>query len=715
MKNLFKFAWAALLAVAVVAMPACNEKDPVDEPVKPELSVAEKSIDATNEGGEFTLHINSNSDWTVAVDVDGDWVTVNPAEGTGEAEVAVKVLPYEGMEDRTAAVTVTVATLEPVVIPVSQSANEVATIDVTELTAGNAAAVLTVNVTANKAWEIAFEETTDWAALAIGDAAPAQKVSGDSSAAVKVNVQENAGYADRSATLLFTAEGEEAVRISLSQTSAPGLTVAEALAKVDGVETEDWNGKVGDVFVYAVSEEGFIAGDATGSVFVESAAAPTVKVGDKVNLIGTLAVVWEKAAKIFTTDTVATVLSSDNTLPALTPVSEDYDAWLMDTIGGAGFINGAQYIKIVGNQGVKTVQEYDWEEEDFTGNVFSYQIVKNPDWEYGTMYTPFAKTNAELLAALEDKGVTVYGWAVATETLDEMSWGSGSEIAIYVDKVNESPKIVGKPQISIDVEEVQVPAAGITGVGESNVVAVQVLNRGDYELKASATAPFTASVEVYEDPWGMGGSSTEMFLVTVEALANESEEAKTGTLTIYMGDESNPVVSETVGITQAGAVSGKEVVVDFAALMDANTPTPFQANVSGIVGTTDGGESISLTFTKVSEVSGYKTGWHNGSKKVDGVTVDSTPIKGISILKQDAFSISSVSGNVKIKKVEILGYTNASHLTAADGLTEIVYDMAISSYKTAGWCWTGETTSLDLVSSTNKYGSVQAIRITYSE
>ncbi len=719
MKKLFGFALAAMFAVTALVISSCSDSDTTDTPVVPELSLTERGFDVTEAGGEFTLHVISNVAWSVSVDC-GEaepWVTVSPAQGSGEAEVAVKVSPYNGMEGRTATVSVSVEGVAPQSVVVSQSAAKVAKVDVTELSAAQAGETLTINVTANKAWTLAFESEVDWAALAIGEATPAQSVSGDGSAAVTVVVAENAGYAERSAALLFTAEGEDDISIPLAQAGVPALTVAEALAKVDGDGVESWSGAVGEVLVYAVSEDGYVVGDDTGAVLVRSATTQTVKVGDKLRIDGTLAVVWEIGAKVFTEETVATQLSSGNSLPAMTPVSEDYEQWIMDIISGGGIINGAQYVKIVGNQGVKEVRVYDEVNDEFTDEVLTYQVVRNPEWVYAASHTPYAKTNAELLAAKEGQGVTVYGWVVIAEALDPMSWGGGSEMAVYVDRVEDSPKVVGKPEITLDKSELKLTAAGMTGAGETNFVVARVKNLGDYTLTAEASHPFSAIVESNDDVLG-GDASTSTFIVAVEAPANQSSEPISGTLTISVGDAANSVATATVNLTQAGAVSGNVATIIFDEHFAANEVVLFETNSPMYMAATSGGDEISLTFTKVSSKSGYQTGWQNGT---------STSIKGLTILNGDAFTISSKSGGVTIKRVEVFGgyYNTANIATTVAG--EVTTESSVvraddpsttgvnEEINTYAWVWSGETTSLPLKHNTNKYGSVKAIRVTYAE
>lgn len=98
---------------AIAAISACNQEEPV---VNPSLDVSKTSAAVEAEGGEVTVEVTSNVEWTAKADQ--DWVTVSPANGNGsEKAVAVKlnVEPNEAEEARTATVTISAEKLSKTV------------------------------------------------------------------------------------------------------------------------------------------------------------------------------------------------------------------------------------------------------------------------------------------------------------------------------------------------------------------------------------------------------------------------------------------------------------------------------------------------------------------------------------------------------------------------------------------------------------------------
>ena len=67
---------------------ACEDKGN-DVVANPTVEVSTKSLNFAMEEGSQDVDITANSDWKVEVDV--DWVTVTPANGTGDAKITVAV------------------------------------------------------------------------------------------------------------------------------------------------------------------------------------------------------------------------------------------------------------------------------------------------------------------------------------------------------------------------------------------------------------------------------------------------------------------------------------------------------------------------------------------------------------------------------------------------------------------------------------------------
>ena len=87
--KLFKSFFALAMVVgSTLGFVACEDKDN-DVVANPTVEVSTKSLNFAMEEGSQDVDITANSDWKVEVDV--DWVTVTPANGTGDAKITVAV------------------------------------------------------------------------------------------------------------------------------------------------------------------------------------------------------------------------------------------------------------------------------------------------------------------------------------------------------------------------------------------------------------------------------------------------------------------------------------------------------------------------------------------------------------------------------------------------------------------------------------------------
>ena len=79
--KLFKSFFALAMVVgSALGFVACEDKDN-DVVANPTVEVSTKSLNFAMEEGSQDVDITANSDWKVEVDV--DWVTVTPANGSG--------------------------------------------------------------------------------------------------------------------------------------------------------------------------------------------------------------------------------------------------------------------------------------------------------------------------------------------------------------------------------------------------------------------------------------------------------------------------------------------------------------------------------------------------------------------------------------------------------------------------------------------------------
>lgn len=99
--GLYAKAFYSLFFCLLLALPGCK----TDEAPYIELSAAK--LDFTKTAGEQTININANVAWQSGITPASaaSWLTVSPANGTGNSTVIVSVKANDGYDDRTASVT----------------------------------------------------------------------------------------------------------------------------------------------------------------------------------------------------------------------------------------------------------------------------------------------------------------------------------------------------------------------------------------------------------------------------------------------------------------------------------------------------------------------------------------------------------------------------------------------------------------------------------
>ncbi len=633
MKNLFKYAIAAVTALAVVAMLACTPED-VDDPVYT-LSVteAEAGLATVPAGGlDVELHVVANVAWTVEVTpdvaVETPWVTVSPESGNGDTVVTLSVL-------------------------------------------------------------------------------------------------ENAGYAPRTAKVTLSAEGLDPVEVVLTQAGVEvvATTIEDNLAAAVDADGEPVENLVSKGLVYYACDKGLVVGDATAKIFVE-VASPEAVAGDEVALVGSVVMSYEKGMVLYDKPAV-TVLSSGNTLPTVAALDLSTDnainAWFGEIMASEMVVVSPEYIKIKGNHEVKAGYYRDPKTYEMATDPVYRTIIKIPGTQsYMSQMPVYAYAGEELLTPYANGGVAAEGWIVAMElnsSYYDSSYNPLMGLATLVVKAEAAEKIVLPPSLTIDGELVQMPAAGGSNYDRYLIVA----NQGDNDLSVVSSHPLQISATLEEMGGGVGplnankatakplqvlggGGDTKTYILAVTATPNESEDPVTATITIACG-EAEPVV---VTVKQAGKISGTEVVVDFATLF-GSTEVKCETNTNYTLATVGTDDEIVINFSKVGTVQGYGenvwyTGWNNSGDTVDGFT----------LAKDDAWTITSKSGNLTIKYVAVVGdlYSTNELETTTEG--SVAWNNR-STYSPYGyeWTWTGNSKSVAMTSPENKSQSLTHIVVIY--
>ncbi len=131
-----RFLAPAAISMAAICALSCNPENPegtTETPMATEFSITYEGSSLTSmtfsRKEEFRLiDLKSNAAWSAEISESGTgWLTVDPAEGKGDSQVAVEVSENTAEETRTADLTFTVEGLEePVTVTVSQAGNLVA-------------------------------------------------------------------------------------------------------------------------------------------------------------------------------------------------------------------------------------------------------------------------------------------------------------------------------------------------------------------------------------------------------------------------------------------------------------------------------------------------------------------------------------------------------------------------------------------------------------
>lgn len=87
-----------LILSAAFALAACNDEDPV-------FTLSTEALKFDSNGGQQTVFITSNRDWTAQAPAADSWYSITPLSGNSDTEVTVTVEPYEDSEPRTATLT----------------------------------------------------------------------------------------------------------------------------------------------------------------------------------------------------------------------------------------------------------------------------------------------------------------------------------------------------------------------------------------------------------------------------------------------------------------------------------------------------------------------------------------------------------------------------------------------------------------------------------
>jgi len=193
MTKYIRIIFAACIVLAA-AMAGCNkDKDP-------EISVSPDELDFTAAGGNKSLTVAANAEWTLTGHTGAAWLTVSSASGSGNAGVDITAAANTATSGRSAELTFTVKGAAPKTVTVTQAGAEPQlSVSETSLSFTAAGGEETFEITANVAWTITGHTGVSWLTLT--------EASGSGNAAITVTADANATLTLRNATLTVTAQG----------------------------------------------------------------------------------------------------------------------------------------------------------------------------------------------------------------------------------------------------------------------------------------------------------------------------------------------------------------------------------------------------------------------------------------------------------------------------------------------------------------------------
>jgi hypothetical protein len=165
--------------------------------VAPVLEVDRTTIDAAATAGSYPIAVASNATWTVTVNADATWCTVQPESGNGDGVATVNVAENATIETRTTTIIFAAGTLAQQVSVTQAAAPPVLEIDRTTIDAAHTADSYAIAVTSNIAWTATVNVDATWCTLTDANAT--------GNGTVTVNVTENTTTVIRTATVTITA------------------------------------------------------------------------------------------------------------------------------------------------------------------------------------------------------------------------------------------------------------------------------------------------------------------------------------------------------------------------------------------------------------------------------------------------------------------------------------------------------------------------------
>ena len=243
------------------------------------LEVTPRSFQFGKDGGQQTINVGCDVEWTFEIEV--DWLSVTPATGSGNATVTLTALPNAVMEPRMAQFKVKSGGLVEVLTASQEAGDEPAWAELSPDTlfvdyVGTTSAM--VEVTSNSSWTM---EASDWIANV-----PTQLMQGD--ATVYLIVDQNSSEEPRYGFVSVSHNGQVMDEIVVAQEGKPDLLetdITEMEVRPEGAEftfhvtsNQNWLIVVDVDWLSCSPTSGFASKDVT--VTVEPLVGPRPRTGE---------------------------------------------------------------------------------------------------------------------------------------------------------------------------------------------------------------------------------------------------------------------------------------------------------------------------------------------------------------------------------------------------------------------------------------------------
>lgn len=195
-----------------------------------QFGVDVSEVDFMAEGGERSINLTSNVEWSLSLDA--DWLTASPSSGREGTEIIIVAKQNENIGDpRVGKLTITPSIGDPIIISITQSgAAQEFSVDTTELSFIQEGEGKVVDLIANLSWKAT--SNADWISIS-----PA---SGTGNSTIALIADKNIG-ARRVATVVITPDVGDPLSISVSQDAGTEKVFP-------GSDFEDWNTFLDNVF-----------------------------------------------------------------------------------------------------------------------------------------------------------------------------------------------------------------------------------------------------------------------------------------------------------------------------------------------------------------------------------------------------------------------------------------------------------------------------------